>query len=167
MKKLPKDQLLLLSAVATASLGAISAYHVIRKRKQDQLAYELMKELSRLLHPSTTGLLAENAFDTDYKDEVVRNSGRQILTLRNEVAGAYADQLHAAWRGWWLGGDNEKAVYQVFRELKDKVQVSQVADAYLKNHQQHLIDKLNERLDDEEINRILAIVRPLPAFRTV
>jgi len=45
--------------VATTSAAAL--LFVVKKRKQDQLAAEIMRELTKLLKPSTTGLLSENA----------------------------------------------------------------------------------------------------------
>ncbi|MDN5201242.1 hypothetical protein QQ008_07710 [Fulvivirgaceae bacterium BMA10] len=162
-----RKNLLLASGVVTGIGCAVSIYFDLRRKKRDKLAAELIKEITKQLKPSTTGLLSENAFDIHYKDEVVRSTGRQILTLKSEVANDYANQIHSAWGSWWSGGDDEKKVYGVFRKLRDKVQVSQIATAYLRNFGVNLIDKLNERLNDKEIKNVLAIVKPLPAFRTV
>ena len=162
-----KKNLLITGGVITAAGCIVSIYFGQRRKKRDKLAAELIKEITKQLKPSTSGLLSENAFDVNYKDEVVRSTGRQILTLKNEVANDYANQINSAWRSWWSGGDDEKKVYGVFRKLRDKVQVSQIASAYLRNFGVNLIDKLNDRLDEKEVKNVLTIVKPLPAFRTV
>ena len=160
-----RSWMLVIGVTAATGCGA-SLYLSHRKKKRDRLASDFIKELTRLLKPATKGLLSENAFDIHYKDEIVRSTGRQILTLKNEVATDYANQINAAWGSWWSGGDDEQKVYSVFRKLRDKVQVSQLANAYLRNFGVNLIDKLNERLDEKEIQKVLAIIKPLPAFRT-
>lgn len=162
-----KTKLLIAAGIVTAAGCVASIYVGHRKKQRDKLAAALIKEITKQLKPSTSGLLSENAFDIHYKDEVVSSTGRQILTLKNEVASDYAKQIHAAWGSWWSGGDDEDKVYGVFRKLRDKVQVSQIATAYLRNFGVNLIDKLNDRLDDKEIKNVLSIVKPLPAFRTV
>ncbi len=160
-------QALLVTGIVTASGCVLSLYISLRRKAQDRLATELVREITRQLQPATAGLLSEQAFDVGYTDLVLRGTREKVLTLKPEVARAYADRIHAAWGSWWSGGDDEQKVYSVFRELKDKVQVSQVAQAYLRNQGTHLMDKLNERLDKEEIRTVLGIVRPLPGFRTV
>ncbi len=165
--KVDRRYLLIAGGVITAAGCVASIYYGQRKNKRDRLASALIRELTRQLQPATTGLLSENAFDIHYTDEVVRSTGRQILTLKSEAAQVHAREIHEAWGSWWTGGDNEQQVYGVFRKLRDKVQVSQVAVAYLHTYGVHLIDQLNNRLDDKEINQVLAIVQPLPAFRTI
>ncbi len=151
--------------VAIVGLGA-SIYMVWNKRHKDKLAAEILRELSKLIKPSTSGLLSESAFDIHYKDEVLKKVNGRVLTIRADTASKYADQIHAAWAGWWKGGDDENKVYAVLRKLKDKVQVSQVAKAYQASFKVNLIDKLYERLDEKEVKKVLTIVRNLPGYRT-
>lgn len=150
-----------------ASGGALALWLGWRQKKREQRAAQIMRELSKLFHPATTGLLAENAFDVNYKEQVLKTTGQKVLTLKNEVALNHALTLHQAWKSWWLGGDDEQAIYGVFRMLQDKVQVSQIAAAYLKEFQINLIDKMHEKLDEQEIKNILDIVNPLPTYRTL
>lgn len=151
--------------VAIVGLGA-SVYMVWNKRHKDKLASEILRELSKLIKPSTSGLLSESAFDIHYKDEVLKKVNGRILTIRTDTASKYADQINAAWAGWWSGGDDENKVYAVLRKLKDKVQVSQVAKAYQNSFNVNLIDKLYERLDEKEVKKVLTIVKNLPGYRT-
>lgn len=167
MKKRNQQHVLIAGGVITA-MGCLALIYVSHRTKQrDRLAAEIIKEINRQLKPATTGLLSEKAFDLHYKDEVLSRTPKQILTLKNEVINEYANQIHKAWGSWWTGGDDEKQVYAAFRKLKDKVQVSQLASAYFNRYGINLIDQLSERLDSKEIDMILRIVRPLPAYRTV
>lgn len=152
--------------VAGIGLGA-SVYFVWSKKRKDKLTSELLRELFKLIKPSTTGLLSESAFDIHFKDEVLKKVNGRVLTIRPETASKYADQINAAWAGWWKGGDDENKVYAVLRKLKDKVQVSQVAKAYQASFKVNLIDKLYERLDESEIRKVLGIVKKLPGYRTL
>lgn len=139
----------------------------IRRRQKDKLAAELLREISKVVKPSTEGLLSENAFDIHYENEVLKKVSGKILVIKQEVAVKYAERIHSAWGAWYEGGDDENKVYAVFRELKDKVAVSKVAKAYQNLYGENLIDKLYDKLDDNEIKIVLNIVKPLPAYRTV
>lgn len=161
-----KSIVVTLSALVVSGSG-VALWLVWRQRKREQRAAQIMRELTKLLNPATTGLLAENAFDVNYKDTVLNTTGQKVLTLKNEVALAHANTLYEAWNPWWMGGDDEQALYGVFRMLQDKVQVSQIAEAYLKAFQVNLIDQMHEKLDEQEIKNILDLVNPLPAYRTI
>lgn len=151
--------------VAGVGLG-LSVYMVYDKKRKDKFASEILRELTKMIKPSTSGLLSESAFDIHYKDEVLKKVNGRVLTIRADTASKYADQIHAAWAGWWKGGDDENKVYAVLRRLKDKVQVSQVARAYQASFKINLIDKLYERLDEKEVKKVLTIVKNLPGYRT-
>ncbi|MEO9870352.1 MAG: hypothetical protein ABJQ69_03555 [Ekhidna sp.] len=160
-----RNTLKIAGTMAGIGLG-ISVYVVWDKKRKDKLASEILKQLTSLIKPFTSGLLSESAFDIHYKEAVLQKVNARVLTIRTDTAAKYADQIHQAWAGWWRGGDDENKVYAVFRKLKDKVQVSQVAKAYQDSFQVNLIDKLHERLDEKEIKKILAITRNLPGYRT-
>ena len=91
---------------------------------------------------------------------------REVLVLKTSTASRYADQIHKAWGSWYEGGDDEEKVYGVFRKLKDKVQVSQVAKAYQETFSKNLIDTLKDRFDKSEITIVLNIIKALPNYRT-
>lgn len=151
-----------------ASMGLVSiVYANISGKQKNKLASELLRELTKVVKPATAGLVGEDAFDIDYVDEVLKNVRGRVITLKKETATKFAERIHNAWGAWYVGGDDESKVYSVFRELKDKVQVSQVTKAYQDEHKINLIDKLNERFDDAEVKKVLDIVKPLPAYRKV
>lgn len=164
-----KRNWIIIVGVVAASGCVVSIYFSYKRNRQNKRASEFIKELMQVLKPATAGLLAEPALDLGYKDEIVKNAGRQVIVLNDKVAEDYANQIKSAWNHWLRGGDNEQKLYAVFRALKDKVQVSQVANAYwrLNDRKVNLIDRLNERLDEKEIGNVLSIINPLPAFRTV
>lgn len=144
-----------------------TVYGNIRRKRKDKIASELLRELSKVVKPATAGLLGEDAFDIHYVDEVLKKVKGKVLTIKRSAATKYAERIHDAWGAWYEGGDDETKVYGVFRELKDKVQVSQVAKSYQDTYNENLIDKLNDRFSDSEVKTVLDIVNPLPAYRTI
>ena len=151
--------------VSLLLVGAV--YGNVRRRKRDKVASELLREVSKIVKPTTEGLLSENAFDIHFVDEVLKKVKGKVLTLNKNAASKFADRIHNAWGAWYEGGDDETKVYGVFRELKDKVQVSQVAKAYQEAYAENLIDKLNDRFGDSEVKTVLDIIKPLPTYRTI
>jgi hypothetical protein len=151
--------------VSLLLVGAV--YGNVRRRKRDKVASELLREVSKIVKPTTEGLLSENAFDIHFVDEVLKKVKGKVLTLNKNAASKFADRIHDAWGAWYEGGDDETKVYAVFRELKDKVQVSQVAKAYQEAYAENLIDKLNDRFGDSEVKTVLNIIKSLPTYRTI
>jgi len=156
-----------ITGTVVGAIFGITTYHHIRRKKRDELASTLLIELTKVIDPSSSGFLGENAFNIQYLDKVLSRVSGTVLRLKQSAATGFANQIHAAWKPWYTGGDNEDQVYSVFRKLKDKVQVAQVAKAYQNDHGVNLIDKLKERLDKKEIKQVLAIVKALPSYRTV
>jgi hypothetical protein len=87
-----------------------------------------------------------------------------LILLRPEFITAYRTALYKAIQYW---GTDEDAIKDVFRKLKDRVQVAQVSASYQKNYGQNLLDALKGDMDgDEETMReIESIVMDMPAFR--
>lgn len=151
-----------IAGLGVAGLLGLSLYYKARRAKRDKLATKLIREVTKLVNPATAGLLAEDAFDIHFKHKVLEKVRGKILVLKSYKAKQHAERIYDAWSFW---GDDESQVYSVFRQLRDKVQVSQVARAYQDAYGDNLIDKLNDKMDDEEVETILKIVRPLPAYR--
>ncbi|MFY0689149.1 MAG: hypothetical protein JXQ90_18410 [Cyclobacteriaceae bacterium] len=158
------NKTLIVAGVLTASGCALSLYVVLRNRGQDKLASELLRELNKRLHPKTSGLLGEAAFDIHYKDELIRE-GRQIRAIKPQVASDYANEIHSAWNSKSFWRDDINKILGTFSKLQNKVAVSQVAKAYLSNHGINLTDQLTKNLDKEAISKILKIVTPLPPYQ--
>ncbi|MHA1988428.1 MAG: hypothetical protein ACW98D_17500 [Promethearchaeota archaeon] len=87
-----------------------------------------------------------------------------LIMLRPDFITAYRKALNKAIQYW---GTDEDAIKDVFRKLKDRVQVAQVSASYQKNYGENLLDALKGEMDgDEETMRELeSIVMDMPAFR--
>jgi len=152
-----------------ASAGTLfigTTFLSLRKRNRDIRTSKLMTAIQAQIQPITSGLNSQNAFDIHFLNKVLQNVNREVLVLKTSTASRYADQIHKAWGSWYQGGDDEEQVYGVFRQLKDKVQVSQVAKAYQETYSKNLIDTLKDRFDKQEITIVLNIVKALPNYRT-
>lgn len=145
----------------------VSLYGHLRRKRKDAIASELLHEVTKLIKPATAGLLSEDAFDIHYADKVLSKVGGKVLQLKTSAASKFAQRIHSAWGAWYQGGDDEDKIYGVFRELKDKVQVAQVAAAYQQLYKENLIDKLHNKFTGSEVKKVLDIVKPLPSFRTL
>lgn len=155
--------------IAIGSLAAIGAgatmYINVKQGRKDELAHALIREVKKVLQPSSAGLMAENAFGIHYAEETLGRVQGKILMLKEAVTNGMAQEIHNSFGGWWQGGDDEDRLYGIFRKLKDKVQVSQVAKAYYNKYRVNLIDKLYDKLTDKEVGIILDIVGQLPNYR--
>tara|TARA_R110000796_G_scaffold43619_7_gene107116 strand:- start:321 stop:809 length:489 start_codon:yes stop_codon:yes gene_type:complete len=138
----------------------------VRKRSRDLRTSKLLSAIKAQIEPISNGLMSQNAFDIHYLNKVLQAVNREVLVLKTSTASRYADQIHKSWGSWYQGGDDEEKVYGIFREMKDKIQVSQVAKAYQKTYSKNLIDTLKDRFDKEEITIVLNIIKALPNYRT-
>jgi hypothetical protein len=73
------------------------------------------------------------------------------------------------YNAWGVFNDDEEAIYGVFRQLKNQLQLSQLADKYFTLYNQDLLQRLKnpwyygkDGLDDEQFNVIAQIVNKLP-----
>jgi len=151
-------------SVGTLLIGSTAL--TIRKRNRDERTGKLLSAIKAQIQPITNGLIAENAFDIHYLNKVLQAVNNKVLVLKISTASKYADQIHKAWGSWYQGGDDEEKVYGVFRKMKDKVQVSQVAKAYQDTYSKNLIDTLKDRFGKDEITIVLNIIKALPNYRT-
>ncbi|MCB9448695.1 MAG: hypothetical protein H6585_10160 [Flavobacteriales bacterium] len=134
----------------------------MRKRKRDKKAVSFFGELERQISPATTGITESDAFDIYYWQKAPKQVGKSIIRLTDDAAKANAKKIYDAW-GWW--DDDEDQVYGVFRSLKDKVQVSQVAYWYYKAHEINLIDDIRSRMSQSEVAKVMEIVGPKQQYR--
>ncbi len=135
----------------------------IRKRRQDRLANVLLKKLINL-NP-IKGLANEEALSPLYKEKILQSVSKRVVVLKKAAAIKYANAIHSAFKPWY-GNDDEEQIYSVFRNLKDKVQVSQVAKAYQDEHGESLKDSFKKRLSKSEIKIVLDIISKLHDYRT-
>jgi hypothetical protein len=148
--------------VGTGLALGVAIYFRLRLNKKDQKAEKLLTAVQSQIKPDSIGIISENAFDIHYEEEVKKKIKADLILLKTETAIDYAKQIHSAWSFW---GDDEDKVYSVFRALRDKVQVSQVARAYQSIYNINLVDKMKSKLSKSEIGKVLQIVAPLPKYR--
>ena len=152
------------ASVGTLFIG--TTFFSMKKRSRDLRTSKLLTAIQAQIQPISSGLTSQNAFDIHFLNKVLQTVNREVLVLKTSTASRYADQIHKAWGSWYQGGDDEEQVYGVFRKMKDKVQVSQVAKAYQETYSKNLIDTLKDCFDKEEITIVLNIVKALPNYRT-
>jgi hypothetical protein len=160
--KVSKGTLKIVGVVSTVGLLA-SIYIVIQHRVKDKLAVGLIQELNKLLNPNASGLMSEEAFDIHYAEEAAKKV-KGILLIKTDAATKFAKDIYSA---FGFLDDDEDKIYSVFRSLKDKVQVSQVAKAFQNAYRINLIDKLRAKLSEGEVSEVLKIVNALPRYRVV
>lgn len=85
--------------------------------------------------------------------------GALILTV--SAAQAYAELLKKS-KG--LFNDDESAVYGVFQNMKTQSQVSFLADTFQSMYGVSLAAYLLSFLDEDEMQKVLAIIKRLPAY---
>ncbi len=141
-------------------------YISVRAKKRDARYAQLVKAISGVLTDIGGGLDSAKAFDLHYKARVLQNVSQTVITLKKQTATGYANQINSALTPWYLNDDEEK-IYGIFRGLKDKVQVSQLANAYQEEYGNNLIDVLKDRLSTSEVKIIMGIVAKLPPYRTL
>lgn len=155
----------IIGSTAVVALIGVTALG-LRQRRRDNRTRKLMTALQIVVRPVSKQLSSENAFNIHYLTTVLQKVKREVLVLKTSSAQRYAQRIHSAWKPWYQGGDDEDRVYSVFRSLKDKVQVSQVAKVYQDRYSKNLIDTLKDRFDTKEIHKVLDIVKDLPNYRT-
>lgn len=141
-----------------------SLFLSIRNQKRDALTQELLFELRKELNPTTQGLPGLDALDKNYLKNLRKSlkGSVSLLVMRDSDASKMAYRIHNA---WGVVNDNEEAIYQALRELKDKVQVSQVASEYESAYGISLIEDFTDRLSDSEIKTVIDIVKSKTAYR--
>ncbi|EDP96538.1 hypothetical protein U8527_10510 [Kordia algicida OT-1] len=161
-----KKNILIISGAGVVVLLIGSVIIGRRTKKRERLTSKLLSALSARIEPIKSGIGGQNAFDIHYLDKVSQVVGGRILALKESTATHYANQIKSSFKAWYQGGDDEQKVYGVFRQLKDKVQVSQVVKAYQEEYSKNLIDVLKDRFGKEEIKTVLDIVNTKPNYRT-
>ena len=153
----------------TSALGLLVisiGYASVRAKQRDKRYAVILQAISGVLADIEGGLDSTKAFDLEYKAKVLQAVSQTVITLKKQAATGYANQINNALTPWYLN-DDEETIYAVFRSLKDKVQVSQLAISYQEEYGNNLIDVLKDRLSVSEVKIIMGIVAKLPPYRTL
>lgn len=89
-----------------------------------------------------------------------------LIQLRPDYVTEYRKKIYYALAGV---GTDEEAIKGIFRALKDKVQIAQVAESYQNNYKVNLLDALKDDMDvdSDDMKQLLDIMIQKPAFRIV
>ncbi len=150
--------------VVAGGLGG-SIYLNFRKQKRDEITQAFITELRKEFNPGSQGLAGLDALGENYLSKIRKglSSSVTILVMRNEEAVKYAQRIHEAWGT--LSSD-EEIVYEVLRELKDKVQISQVATSYRETYGKALSAEFTSELNDDKIQTVIDLIKSKPAYRS-
>lgn len=107
---------------------------------------------------NAASLINANYFDPKFW----KQGGAGAMILTDAGAKIYAKQLYNA-KG--LVNDDEAAVYDVFKRMKTKSQVSYLSDKFSLYYNTDLISYLQSFLNPEELLKVKTIVNPLPNFK--
>lgn len=108
----------------------------------------------------------EAPFDMNYAQDVAQwLAPQRIRKLSPDKALALAKKIKAA-KGSWYSDDDEKAVYNVFaKQLKDKVQVANLSQAFWHLYKTDLWEYLNGFLSKKEMEKnVHEPIRKLAAY---
>lgn len=109
----------------------------------------------------------EAPFDMNYAKDVAQwVAPKTIRELSPDIALALVKKLKTA-KGSWYSNDNEQAVYDVFaKQLKDKVQVANLSQAFWHLYKTDLWEYLNSFLSKKEMEKnVHEPIRKLGAYR--
>ena len=108
----------------------------------------------------------ENPFDVSYSEDVRKwLPTKSIILLKSQPAKDAAKQIYDA-KG--ILNDDEESVRDVFKnKVRDKVQVSNVSQAFYTQYKKDLYDYLRSFLSESEMEQyVWSVVRNLPNYRT-
>ncbi|MDD3875363.1 MAG: hypothetical protein PHT69_01965 [Bacteroidales bacterium] len=107
-----------------------------------------------------------NVFQGNAYIDSIKNKYPNVILLVNDAITANRKALYNAIKG--VGTDTDE-VKNVFRNLKDKVQIAQVADSYQRNYKTNLLDAIMDeftfRSGSENADELTEIMKSKPDFR--
>lgn len=96
----------------------------------------------------------------------LKNKYPNVILLVNDAITTNRKALYKAIKG--LGTDTD-SVKNIFRNLKDKVQIAQVADSYQRNYKTNLLDAIMDefafRAGSDNAKELTEIMKSKPNFR--
>lgn len=102
-------------------------------------------------------------FKGDYPRKYALSKGWQKWSraeLQKPLAQTMVGQLYNAKR---IFNDDELSVYSVFKRMRYKTQITQVANLFYLEHKKDLLEYLKSFMSDAELSKIYTIVKDLPA----
>jgi len=119
-------------------VGVATSYFVYTRVRNDKEIKFINKELEGSGGYGTIEDFAEVFEGSAYINKIKAKNPNLIL-LRNEPITDFRKQLYKAIKG--IGTDSP-VILNIFRTLKDKVQVAQIADSYQRNYNENLLEAI-------------------------
>lgn len=160
--KLDKRKILIIigSTVVVAGVGYFT-YTKIRNKKE-----------INAIHAALDGAVGSYGSIEDFADVFsgdsyindMKSKYKNLIFLKPEFVTAYRKQLYDAIQYW---GTDENAIKDVFRKMKDRLHIAQVAASYQRNYGENLLDALKGEMDvdDKEMRDLRDIMINKYAFR--
>ncbi|PHN01129.1 hypothetical protein [Flavilitoribacter nigricans] len=159
------------AALVLASGAYLLWWHPKRKTQRNLQDVKGNPAPDMTTKPTSTAVVTEpnwqDPFDMQYAKDVLEwVAPRKILALNTEKAKLLAKQIKAA-KGAWYSNDNEQAVASVFaKQLKDKVQVANLSQAFWQLYKTDMWEYLNGFLSSKEMEKYVhEPVRKLADYR--
>ena len=94
----------------------------------------------------------------------IESKVKNVIFLLPDYVTQYRKLLNSAISG---AGTDEDAIKVIFRKMKDKVQIAQVAESYQKNYGVNLLEDLKNDMDVDsaDMKELLNIMITKPAYR--
>jgi len=148
--------------IAVAALGGIVYIYIKSKDK-----------IKDIINPKATkkfdiGNPKSNPFQFGLFLATANNVAKDITKaprLTYKSVSGKIDQIYNA-KGFFrgLGPDDEAAVYAAFRDLRNKIQVAQLAEGFSLRYSKDLYQFLRDMLSDKEMNLVLDIINAKPDY---
>ena len=113
------------------------------------------KKIDAAENAAVDTIRTSDIFDPEY----AREKGRKFLPLGTQKLAVYTEELRKALRGW---GTDEEAIFVVFGNLYNKVNVSELAATYYDKYKVNLKTVLLNDLSKEDAATLMAIINKLP-----
>ena len=157
------------SAVVLGGVGYLT-YTSIRNKKEKNQIFEI-------LNSNTGGYGGVEDFSDVFTGDAYINKIKlkypTIIKLKDTYVTDARKELYNAIKrvvGWGDDsgfGTNEEAIKAVFRSLKDKIQIAQVAQSYRNNYSENLLEALKGEMDvkSDDMKELFNIIKAKPNFR--
>jgi hypothetical protein len=95
----------------------------------------------------------------------IKSKQPKLILLKGDYVTTYRKKLYDYLTT--IVGTDEEGIKSIFRTLKDKVQIAQVAESYMRNYNVNLLEAIKDDINDDsdDMKELLDIMTQKPAFR--
>lgn len=158
-----KRKIIIISSASVVGI-AISYFAFIKIRNNKEIKF-IISELEGTGGYGSIQDFAKIFAGSSYINEI-KAKNPNIILLKNDYITKYRKELYDAIDG--VGTDVD-AVKSVFRNLKDKIQIAQIADSYQRNYKINLLDAILDesafKSGSNDANELLNIMKSKLNYR--